>query len=377
MAQSIGVQGIGLAPAQPLYPKTIRNQPSVVGTTELVLQGGQAVVLPPGVWLINPGKVSMVQIKDPVTTVWRPLNTSQAAKAIESDGVNFRVWNPTGFPVGAVVTNAGTGYTSAPTVAANIGGSTWSAVVGGGVSALNLTSGGGVGYTYPPLVNIAAPPAGGVPATALALVSGGVIRSFTMVDNGAGYGTSAPEVAIVPHPLDTGPTTAARATAQLSFVGQITAVLCTGQGTDPLNIHPTLAFTGGGGSNVTATAVMAYGISAITLVDGSGFGGLTRVGLTSVGGFLEAFSSGRTPAASAQNPTMSVDMFVPRKIDGTTSVGALGAASVGLASGIVDPGLFQVAPTIVTVPNGGTAPTATITCGPVDDIVIIQPLATQ
>jgi hypothetical protein len=386
MTQSIGVQGIGLAPPSSLTPTQANGQPSLVGSNALSLAGGQAALIPPGLFYIDPGKTSLVQVKDPVTGTWRAINPVQALQIIESDGVNFRVYNPTGFPVGAVMTNAGTGYTSAPTVAATPAGASFTAVVGGGVSAVNLTSSatasvttaGGVGYNYPPLVNIDKPPAGGVPATAVCSISGGVIRTVTMLNNGAGY-TSAPPVVIAPHPLDTsGPTFTATAVAQLSYVGQVTAVLCTDPGDEVYTAAPALTFSGGGGSSAAATAVMAFGVTSITPTGGSGFGAAgTRIGVSSFGGYLETFTSGKTPVAAAQNPAISTGLFQPRPVDGVTTAATAGLNVVTGASGIYNAGLAQTVPDIFFQPNGGAAPTLAVVVGAVNDTVFITPAVTQ
>ena len=64
------------------------------------------------------------------------------ARFVDSDGQNYRLANLTGCPVGALMTNVGSGYTSAPTVAASAGSSAWTAVVGGAInSTVTVTTG--------------------------------------------------------------------------------------------------------------------------------------------------------------------------------------------------------------------------------------------
>jgi hypothetical protein len=364
MTQSIGVQGIGLASPSSLTPTQANGQPSIVGSNAVTLAPGQAALIPPGLFYIDPGKTSLVQVKDPVTGLWRVINATQAVQVIESDGVNFRIYNPT--------------------VTATPGAATFSAVVGGGIGTIALTSSavasvttaGGTGYNYPPIVNIDRPPAGGVPATAVASISGGVIRSVTLVNQGAGY-TSAPAVVIAPNPLDTGPTFTATAVAQLSFVGAVTAVLCTDPGDEVYLAAPAFTFSGGAGSNAAATAIMAFGVTSITPTGGSGFGGLTRVGITSFGGFIENFTSGKTLPPHAQNPAISTGLFVPRPVNGVTSTIATGLSVVTGASGIYDAGLNQTVPDVIFQPNGGTAPTNTIVVGGVNDTVFVTPAVSQ
>ncbi len=376
---TIGAIGQALPPPQSLYPLTINNQPGVVNTNAITLPPGGDFVIPSGTFLVAPGPNSWIQVLDPIENMWRPASFADQAGSfvVNSDGVNYRLNNPTGFPVGAEVNNAGTGYTSAPTVAATPGASTWLAIVGGGVSAININTGGsGVNYAVPPLVSIAAPPSPGVQATAVCAISGGAITGFTIVNPGAGY-PSPPAVALVPQGSDLNAlsssvrVTNALGTAQLSYVGTVTAVLLVNEGNNPLAVPPALSFTGGGGTGATATAVMALTITAVTVTTpGSGY--TAPVAIQSTGGII-------TSAAATQNsPLVSTGLFINRNANILATIGS--GTGIGLpANAIIDGGLFQAPPTIYAVPGGfGAAASAAavlaVTMGGTNDTSYITPL---
>jgi len=72
-----------------------------------------------------------------------------------------------------------------------------STILAGVVNTLTLGAGGGFGYTTSPTVLIAAPPVGGVRATATAAVANGVVTLLTITGGGSGY-LAAPAVTIDP-----------------------------------------------------------------------------------------------------------------------------------------------------------------------------------
>lgn len=373
--QYIGATGVGLSVPQALFPPPTATNfiPQLVGTNVISLPPGGDFLIPPGRWLINPGLYCSIQVLDPVTGMWRPVANNSDPTPVESDGVNYRVINPLGFPVAAMMNNAGSGYTTAPTVTATLGGSTWQAVVGGGVSAINLTSGGGTGFAVPPLVNIAAPPNPGVQATAVAAISGGAVTGFTIINAGAGY-TSAPAVQLVPQQSDlnvsggTTKVTVPAATSQLSFVGQVTATLLVNEGNNPLAAGTPLTFSTGA---ATATAIPALTITGLSVTTpGSGYS--APVAVTTFGGTI-------TSAAAATNSAhISTGMLFPRQTTIPATIGSGNGVAVNNAL-IVDGGLFQQAPSVVALPGpAGASPSAlaviTPTMGSVNDTVYIQAL---
>lgn len=390
---TIGAAGVPLAPPQALYPVTISNAPQIAGTNRISLPPGGDFIIPSGTWFINPGQYSLIQALDPVSNTWTAFGTTDGLAAnpsVNSDGQNFRIYNPTGFVVGAVVNNGGTAYSPAPTVSAGGGqASSWTAVVGGAVSAINVNTGGsGANYSVAPLVSIAAPPTPGVQATAVANLSGGLITSFTIVNPGAGY-TSAPAVVIVPQASDVNTSststvniTNAKATAQLSYVGVVTAILLTNEGSQPLTAPAVLtitAATGGTGSGATATEVMALTVTNITYTTpGSGYSGVgvpAALGISSFGGVI-------TSAAAASNSNaISNYMFFPRQMQAIASTSSGGVSAAGwvtapYTNGIVDGGLFQQAPNLYAYPGpaGGAVANLTPVMGSANDTVFITPV---
>jgi hypothetical protein len=111
-----------------------------------------------------------------------PLRTLLAATiaAITGSGEKRRysfVRMDIGSPVG---TKRFTDYPESTTVTLNVDGS---------LSAINVTSGGS-GYSSAPAVAIAAPPAGGTQATAIATIAAGAVTGVTITNAGAGYLTA-------------------------------------------------------------------------------------------------------------------------------------------------------------------------------------------
>lgn len=93
------------------------------------------------------------------------------------------------------IVQSGSGYVSQPAVTFVGGGGT--GAVGSAtlkVASIAVTSGGS-GYSSVPTVTLSAPPAGGVQATARAVVNSGVVTQIVLTQAGSGY-TSAPTVTI-------------------------------------------------------------------------------------------------------------------------------------------------------------------------------------
>src|ERR1700691_500578 len=275
----IGFGGQGLQPSQRgLLTNVVALQ---AGETSLVGPGtglnltassnSQSQLPSTGAFSVKPGRYTALQTFDPILQAWRnigggPTDATQAF--LVQDGVNWRLAHQTGCAVGALITNAGSGYTSAPVVAASAGSSIWRAIVGGAVSTTVTVSNGGTAYTYPPAVVFSAPPQGGIQATGICTLSGGAVSTVTIIDQGAGY-TTAPTITFVNdyrELLALGSITSgydAAAVATLTGSGTITGLICIDHGT-PLTAVPTLSFTGGGGSSAAATAIMCWTITAYT-----------------------------------------------------------------------------------------------------------------
>ena len=105
-----------------------------IPSSQIPLAAGDSYLLPAGRWRVDCGTYLNVQAYDPLPNMWRSIGSQgNGIDTVDSDGFTIRVANQTGCAVGAVITNAGTGYTSAPAVAASSGASVWQAIVGGAI----------------------------------------------------------------------------------------------------------------------------------------------------------------------------------------------------------------------------------------------------
>ena len=357
-----GGQGQGL---------TLKGVPSNLYT----LQAGQTMTLGPpnfiaGEICIRTGPYTTVQNLDPITGIWKRIGGGILAGGynyIFSDGVNYRLANQTGCAVGALLTNKGSAYTSAPVVTASAGSSVWKAFVGGAVNTTVTVSNGGTNYTYPPQVVFSAPGYGaGIQASGICTLSGSAVSTITVTNQGAGY-TVAPTVTLINDPREgiNGVTQGygATAVATLTGSGTITGLVCLDHGT-PLTAVPTLSFAGGGGSSAAATAIMCWTITAYTPTAGTGFTG------NSLLSGLDAFP---TTAAAYVNPdTQSklvqirlADILMPASAGAPTATGAV----------FYDGGIYTSVPTPLVTTNGALitqTATFTFTMGGVTDTSWVQ-----
>ena len=354
-----------------------------IPTNKLTLpSGGTYVLSPAGLWQIRTGIYTVLQQYDPVMGQWVTIGGGHTAGGIEtvwSDGVNYRLANLTGTVVGALITNAGSGYTSAPIVTASAGGSLWKAFVGGAVNTTVSIVNGGSLYTYPPIVLFSAPPlitqGGGIQATGYATISGGVVTGVTVTNQGAGY-TTAPTITFINDPRES-PNIAianstvtqganAAAVATLTGAGTITGLLCLDQGAGGQTSVPTLAFSGGGGgSSAAATAIMCFTITGATV-------GTAGAGLSAAFAYATAEDNFPQTAAAYTNPATQAQLLRPRKADVryTVTAGAIATPVV-----IFDGGIYSSVPTALVQANSSivtTAPVASYTVGGVTDVSYAQ-----
>jgi hypothetical protein len=345
-----------------VYP-TLRGQPSNV----YALQPCEAKLVPAGTWVGKLGPYTNYQVYDPITTIWRNVGDGGITCRIESDGVNHRLCNQGGGVVGALITNAGTGYTSAPTVTASSGASVWTPIIGGAVNTSVTVVNGGASYVYPPEVAFDAPPSPGVQATGYSTVSGGAITSITVTNQGAGY-TNAPGISLINDMRDTTGYNG-QATCVLTGAGTITALLSTNHGT-PLTAVPTLAFSGGGGSAAAATAIMCWSITGIAFSGGAGY----TVGAS-------AFEMSYVPQLTAgtaiyTNPNTDVRLVRMRQAIVYVPTIATGAPT---ATGevVIDGGIYQNVPIALKIANSGLYPTQTtptLSMGGINDFTQLYPV---
>lgn len=350
-----------LLPAGELFPAT--------GGNGFSLAAGEAVPVPRGRFWVNLGAYAVLQFFDPITTTWRSLSSSRNdPQLVESDGFNFRIANLTGCPVAGLVTNGGSSYVAGGvTVTASAGGSLWAGVVGGRVSTTVSITAAGAGYGVAPLVFFPPPPAPGVVATGVAVISSGTVSSITVVNQGAGY-TTAPVPQILPNPADPNfiagsITSNAAATTTLVGAGTLSAVLCTNSGA-PFTVVPSLTIAGAGGSGA-ATIVPMWTITSVSITSG-GVGYTTAGKITTIGGVPSA-------TAAFVNPATELTGYIPRPAEiGIAAVSAT-AGTITTIGTVFDGGLFAGTPTAFVVGGAATTPaTIAVTLGSANAGVIMQ-----
>lgn len=343
-----------------------------LASNQIGLQAGQVQLIPSGWWFIKPGGYTTIQEYDPIAGFWRTIGgggVSGSGEYVHSDGVNFRLANQTGSVVGALITNAGTGYTSAPAVTVT-GGSIWRAVVGGAVGTTVTVTNGGINYSYPPIVQIAAPPPGGVQATGYCTLTSGVVSSVTITNQGAGY-AQAPQIVFTNDPREglNGVTQGynAAATCVLTGSGTVTALICIDHGTGVQASVPSMTFAGGGGSALAATAIMCWTITAYAA-------GTAGAGLAGTVARITAEDAFPTTAAIYTNPATQSGLVKIRSADIKAPISAAGITATGQV--IYDGGIYTSVPTPLVIPTASivtTAPVVTFTMGGANDTALIFP----
>jgi hypothetical protein len=348
--------------------------PSLGGQTSnvLALAAGQCYLVPAGWFEVKPGKYTSLQEYDPITGIWRTIGAGSLnanVERIHSDGVNYRLANQTGCAVGALLTAAGSGYVSPPTVTASAGGSVWRAILGGAVNTVVTITNGGVNYTYPPAVVFAAPPSGGIQATGFATIAAGVVTGVTVTDQGAGY-VSPPVIQFVNDPregqnnITTGFNAAAIAT--LTGAGTVTGLLCLDHGT-PQTALPTLAFSGGGGTGAAATTIMCWTVTAFTVTSG----GTALPANTVLGSYGFNFPA---TASAYINPTTQSQLLKVRQcyIRPGIAGGVITVANTVVDDGGIYPAIPTLDPIAGSPGSGGTAAAVLVAVvGGVSDISVV------
>lgn len=260
----------------------------------VILAGGGTWYFPSGEWLLTTATNLAVEWWDPIAQAWRnQLSNSNTGDYFSTDGWNYRLHNLTSAVGPVTVTGAGSGGVNgigfaatgvavsfvAPLTAGGITATAF-AIVGGSVAAPTITQAGS-GFTAIPLVVIDAPPPGGIQATAVAaLTAGGGIASITMVNVGGGYATTPnfyliPQMAYygggpsggiaaapsMPPPGLVFPTNAVPGNQNTSPVGaQLTSVALTGSGT----VTGVTIVNAGTGYTAIAPAITVTGAGAAT-----------------------------------------------------------------------------------------------------------------
>jgi len=256
----------------------------------IALGGGGVFYFPTGEYIISLPAANMVlEWWNPLANSW--VTVTAASDYVSADGFNLRLRNTTAsvsvasFTAGSGGVNgigfAATGAAATVVAPVTAGGITATAyaIVGGSVAAPTVTQAGS-GFLMPPLVVIDAPPVGGIQATAVAaLTAGGGIASITMVNVGAGYAASPnfyliPQSAYyqgatsggvaaapVPPPGLIFPANAVPGNQNTSATGaQLTSVALTGSGT----LTGVVIINGGTGYTAIAPAITVTGVGAAT-----------------------------------------------------------------------------------------------------------------
>jgi hypothetical protein len=336
-------------------------------TNAIELQAGEVYTVPPGTYSVADGAFITLQCYDPVMQVWRPAGWDTTSyRQIDSDGNNFRLANQSGCPVAAILTAAGSGYTSAPTIAPGLGTSKWVAIMGQVVTSVTVTAGGN-NYSYAPAVVFQAPPPPGVQATGYSTISGGSVTTITLTDQGAGY-TSVPFVSLVNDPRD-GSGNNAQAVAVLAGLGGVTAVTCTDHGYPTGGTLVTLSFSGGGGTGATALAIMCWTVTSYS-VTGGGSGYVVPVEVTTLG------SGSPTNAAAYTNPHSQTGFLRTRPPIIQAALSATAVTATGqlvIDGGVIGGTLNGIANLILTNSSPATAATLTLNVGGSNDFVYLQP----
>jgi hypothetical protein len=366
------------------------SQFNVAGASNAVtLPAGCVQMLPAGTYYVEPGPVTSLQFLDPASVQWRTINATPLAGGfyVESDGGNYRLANLSGCPIGALITNAGAGYTNGVGAAAtglvitpSAGGSVWVPVVGGAINSTVTITAGGSSYSFPPLLVFSAPPPGGIQATGVCTVSAGAINSVTVTNQGAGYVT-APTITLYNDFRDTtGNGGVLTVNATLVGSGSLLAMypssaqnaaFAAGVGGHGTALTAVPTFTFAPASTTAATAVMNFCLTGFTVTAAGAAYGAGTFGLQTVSGLVAGAA-----AANTAGPISHTGLTVPRPglITGTLSGGGIATAG----SVVTDPGFgFQAVPAL-TVASAGTTVATTIaqaaaTVGGIADTSWVQP----
>jgi hypothetical protein len=359
-----------------------------------------------GQYFLGLGQYTVLQMYDDGLNYWQNLNVlPQSLNTISSDGVNYRIANTTGCPIGALITAAGSGgtngfygynafgsnatssngaavtiqngqYTAGNavfTITPSAGGSLWNAIVGGAVNTtlsfagtiyngnygvtgtFGATTGGvtasaGSNYVRPPLIVFSPPVNQGqqpyVLPTAVCAITSGAISSITVTSQGAGL-LGLPGITVVPQPGDLtgGGAVIGWIAANNGQVGSGTLTLMwpAFYGTG-LTAVPTFTFGGTSNPAPTVTAIMNFTLGgAVTGTAGAGYG--TTPGGVINGGIVAGTAAYTNPM---YDKGLSIPVPPPLNITTLTGVPALAGPFAGVN--------FQAVPTYTAIPNGTAAP---------------------
>lgn len=387
----IGFKGKGLPTPQIDWsqpsggPQTIANMYS---GQPVVLQPGQAFVIPAGQYSLAAGRYTDIQVYDQTTYRWRNIPTQPGqVHVLSSDGANYRIANSTGTPIGAVISNVGNGNATngynTVSVTASAGNSTWGTLVGGTLNgnacvSFNVVSGGN--FSLPPFL-LWKPAANQtlpyIPPELCCNISSNAINTITVNYPGAGL-TAAGSVVAINQPGDTNPGGAnITMNATLSNSGNLTAIWPLTQGTEVTSL-PSLTFNVGG--TMCANTIMDWTVTGFT-VSSSGFnyGASKPVMILSGNGV-----HGHTQNAALTGTSYAAKVAMPRQawFSAVTEANSNVSNQNGNFT-VIDQGKnFQAIPYLVVIPsnangsgpNGNNPAVLTATVGGITDTSYLTPV---
>jgi hypothetical protein len=203
-----------------------------------------------------------------------------------------------------------------------------------------------------------------VQATAISVLSGSVVSSITVLNQGAGYSAGTPAVLLINDPRDT-TGSGATATVTLTGSGTVAAVVCTDHG-NPITSGtvPTLTF---GSGSAAATVLMNWGITTYSVTTaGAGYGNSSFGKLSAIGPALVA-----SPAYT--NPDIQDNLVRVR--EGSIWVPTNGTGGFTTGCVIVDGGVYRGIPTPIylAAATPSTVGALALTMGGFNDTTFITP----
>lgn len=364
----MGINQIGYPGAQQLNGRINfqqnANGAQVIGnarTIPVVLQPGQQFVLPAGQWIVNTGRYTDIQTYDSVAYRWRAVPTQPGtAHVISSDGVNFRISNSTGTPIGAVISNVGNGNATngynTVTVTASSGSSTWATLVGGSLNTtVTVTAGGN--FSLPPI--LVWQPAGNqtfpfVPPEFCCNIASNTINTVTVNYPGSGLTGTGTLTAVAQQndPITAPGNATLTFNATLTNSGNLTAIWPLTQGTEVTSL-PTLSFNIGG--TMCANVIMDWTCQNYTVTScGFNYGNAKPVVVLTGNGI-----AGHTQATALTGTSYTTKVAMPRMAWLSTTSDANSNISNNGNVVVVDAGKnLQAIPFLVVIPGNanGTGP---------------------
>lgn len=360
-------------------PQAVKTVDAVL---PVVLQPGQAFVLPAGQWSVCAGRYTEVQTYDQTTYRWRNIATQPGQNVlVSSDGANFRIANTTGTPIGAVISNVGSGNATngynTVTATPSSGNSTWGTLVGGSLNTTVTVSSGG-NFSLPPIL-VWQPAANQnypyIPPEFCCNIASNAINTVTVNYPGAGL-TGAGTLTAVNAPGDTNPGNAnLTLNATLTNSGNLTAIWPLTQGTEVTSL-PTFTFNIGG--TMCANMLMDWTVSNFTVTScGFNYGSAKPVTILSGNGI-----AGHTQDSALTGTSYTTKVGMPRMawLSATTDANSNISTNGNLT--VVDAGKnLQAVPFLVVIagnangsgPNGNNPAVLAAKVGGVTDTSYLMP----